>query len=193
MPTRIVLSMLVAALLSAVPAAVQAQEDGQSVSACEISGGYAFLRDFDLEENLPGGGYFSAAANLTRWFGIASEVNFNRRTFDMDDIVSVTGTVVSGGVGPRVFKKVNHFVPYAQVLAGATYARAELQSVVMDIDSDDTFFSLQPGFGLLMYFNSRVGAQVAVDYRWVDPTAQDGEDWSEFRFGTGIVVGFGSR
>ena len=101
--------------------------------------------------------------------------------------------VVSGGVGPRVFKKVDHFVPYAQMLAGATYARAELRSDVMDMDSDDTFFSLQPGVGLLMYFNSRIGAQVAVDYRWVDPTANDGEDWSEFRFGTGIVVGFGSR
>jgi hypothetical protein len=193
MATRIVHSMLVVALLSALSTPVLAQEDGQSVPACEISGGYAFLRDFDLEENLPGGGYFAAAANLTRWFGIIGEVNFNRRTFDMDDVVSVTGTVVSGGVGPRVFRKVDRFVPYAQMLAGATYARAELRSVVMDADADDTFFSLQPGGGVLMYFNSRVGAQVAVDYRWVDPTAGDGEDWSEFRFATGIVVGFGSR
>lgn len=192
MARRIVYSMLVAALLSA-PTAVVAQEDGPSVPACEISGGYAFIRDFDLEENLPGGGYFSAAANLTRWFGIVGEVNFNRRTFDMEDVVSMTGTVVSGGAGPRVFAKVDRIVPYAQLLAGATYARAELRSIVMDMNSDETFFSLQPGIGVLMYFNSRVGAQVAVDYRWVDPTAQDGEDWSEFRFVTGIVVGFGSR
>lgn len=192
MARRIVYSMLVAALLSA-PTAVVAQEDGPSVPACEISGGYAFIRDFDLEENLPGGGYFSAAANLTRWFGIVGEVNFNRRTFDMEDVVSMTGTVVSGGAGPRVFAKVDRIVPYAQLLAGATYARAELRSIVTDMNSDETFFSLQPGIGVLMYFNSRVGAQVAVDYRWVDPTAQDGEDWSEFRFVTGIVVGFGSR
>jgi hypothetical protein len=45
-----------------------------------------------------------------------------------------------------------------------------------------------------MYFNSRIGAQVAADYRWVNPEgSDDGDDTTEFRFITGVVVGFGSR
>jgi hypothetical protein len=170
-----------------------AQENDQSVPACELSGGYAFVRDFDLSENLPAGGYFSATANLSRWFGLVGDVSLSRRTFDEGNTVNITGTVVSAGVGPRAFRKLNRFVPYAQVLAGATYTRAELRSEVMDVDADETFFSVQPGAGVLMYFNSRVGAQVSFDYRWVDPAADDGEDWGEFRFVTGVVVGFGSR
>ena len=184
---------MLAALTTAIPAPVRAQEDDGAVPACELSGGYGFVHDFDLEENLPAGGYFSAAANINRWFALVGDVGVNQRTFREADIVSLTGTVVSGGVGPRFFSKINHFVPYGQVLAGATYARAEFRSAVFDTNSDETFFSLQPGAGMLVYFNHRVGAQIAVDYRWVDPFSDDGEDWSEFRFVSGVVVAFGSR
>ena len=172
-----------------------AQEIDRSVPACELSGGYGFMHDYDLEENVPAGWYFSAAGNITRWFGVVGEVTGSHKTFDEGQpFVTAKGTVLTGMAGPRFFRKVGKFVPYGQVLAGAAHARVSLKSVLGNEKDNETDFAVQPGGGVLMYFNSRVGAQISADYRWIDPAGKgEDEDGSEFRVLTGMVIGFGSR
>ena len=46
----------------------------------EASAGYAFMRDTTMEENFPAGWYFSAAANVNNWFGLAGEVTGGHKT-----------------------------------------------------------------------------------------------------------------
>ena len=71
MARRFVLPMA-AALLLVVPVPPSfAQEGDHSVPACELSGGYGFAHDFDLDENVPAAWYISAAATPAGWFGVA--------------------------------------------------------------------------------------------------------------------------
>lgn len=182
-----------AALLVLAAAPALAQEGDTAVPAYEVSGGYGFTRDFDFEENFPAGWYFSAAANLNRWFAVVGEVTGSHKTLREADLVSVRVTMLTGMGGPRFFRKVGRFVPYGQALVGAAHARAALRSSVFDADENETFFALQPGVGVLMYFNHRIGAQVSADFRWIDPFERGALDSSEFRVLTGVVVGFGSR
>jgi hypothetical protein len=195
MAKRFALLFAAAALLIGGSGPVFAQEGDRSVPAAELSGGYGFLRDFDLDENVPAGWYFSAAGNLTRWFGVVGEVTGSRKTFDdMQPLATVKGSIYTGMAGPRFFTKVGRFVPYGQMLVGAAHVRASSSSILGNFKDEDTYFALQPGGGVLVYLNSRIGAQVSADYRWIDPAADDRDaSADEFRFLTGIVVGFGSR
>jgi hypothetical protein len=71
MAKRFVLPIAVAVLVVAATVPVFAQEGDRSVPACGLSSGYVSVHDFDLEENVPAGWYFSAAGNPSRWFGVA--------------------------------------------------------------------------------------------------------------------------
>lgn len=196
MAKRFALAIAVALVVAAAAAPTFGQEADKSVPACELSGGYGFLHDYDLEENIPAGWYFSAAGNINRWFGLVGEIAGSHKTFDeAQPFATVKGTVLTGLGGPRVFRKFGRFVPYGQVLAGAAHIRTSMSSPLAGKESDhETYFALQPGGGLLLFFNSRIGAQVSADYRWIRPNddASD-EGLDEFRVLTGIVVGFGSR
>lgn len=187
------IAVAVLVIVAAVPSF--AQEGDKSVPACELSGGYGFMHDFDLEENVPAGWYFSAAGNITRWFAVVGEVAGSHKTFDdAQPFATVKGTLLTGMGGPRFFRKFGHFVPYGQALVGAAYARGTVKALGFEETEDQTDFAVQPGVGVLMYFNRRIGAQVSADYRWINPAgADDSEDTDELRFLTGIVVGFGSR
>ena len=195
MARRVVLLTAAAVLVLSASLPAFAQEGDKSVPACELSGGYGFMRDYELEENLPAGWYFSAAANLNRWFGVVGEVAGSHKTFDEGQpFATIKGTLLTGMAGPRFFRKFGHFVPYGQALVGAAYARGTVKALGIKQTEDETDFAFQPGGGVLMYFNRRVGAQMAFDYRWINPAGKGSdEDTSEFRFLTGTVVGFGSR
>lgn len=195
MAKRFVLLIAVAALLVVAVAPSFAQEGDKSVPACELSGGYGFMHDYGLDENLPAGWYFSAVGNLNRWLGVVGEVAGSHKTFDdAQPFATVKGTLLTGMGGPRFFRRFGHFVPYGQALVGAAYARGTVKALGAKETEDETDFAFQPGVGVLMYFNRRIGAQVSADYRWINPAgAGDSEDTDEFRFLTGIVVGFGSR
>lgn len=70
MAKRFVLPIAVAVLVVVAAAPSFAQEGDRSVPACELSGGYEFMHDFDLGKNVPAGRHFSAAGNPSRWFGV---------------------------------------------------------------------------------------------------------------------------
>ena len=51
------------------PPSARAQEVGAlPVPVAELSAGYAFMRDIDVDENFPAGWYLSGGANLNQWF-----------------------------------------------------------------------------------------------------------------------------
>ena len=55
-------------VLMGMPSVAVAQHAG------EIAGGYQFMRDYELEENFPGGWFVSGAGNLTDNIAIVGEV-----------------------------------------------------------------------------------------------------------------------
>ena len=67
----------------------------------EASAGYAFMRDATIEENFPAGWYFSAAASLTRWFGLAGEISGAHKTLTEIARVSVNANLHTYRAGPR--------------------------------------------------------------------------------------------
>jgi len=93
-PMRNLILVSVCVLRFAVPAFAQ------TTPIVEVSGGYSFLRDQEIEENFHGW-VASVAGNLNSWFGIVGEVGGNYRT------IQVFGTDVDLSVhsfmfGPRL-------------------------------------------------------------------------------------------
>src|SRR5688572_7615119 len=110
-------------VLSAAPNASAQERGALPLPVGEASAGYAFMRDTTMDENFPAGWYFSAAANLNDWFGLAGEVTGGHKT--MTDIapVSVKTNLYTALGRPRFFSKRGRIVPFAQVLAGAAHLR----------------------------------------------------------------------
>jgi opacity protein-like surface antigen len=172
------------------------------VPLVEVSAGYAYMRDTSIEENFPKGWYFSGAANLTNWFGVAGEVTGAHKTFadlqDIPDVVdfSVKTNIYTFMAGPRFFAKQGRFVPFAQVLAGAAHLRVKTSVPVMGISEreSETKFAFQTGGGFTILLSENVGIRTAVDYRRiVIGEDEGGEDDSEVRGIAGIVFGWGTR
>ncbi|MGE0462374.1 MAG: outer membrane beta-barrel protein [Vicinamibacterales bacterium] len=176
----------VAALLVCLSVPAFAQD---TVPAVDIGGGYSFLRDQDLEENLHGW-VASVAGNLNRWFGIVGEVGGNYRTTD------VLGTDVDfsvhsfmGGVRFSA-RQTGGVTPFGQFLLGG--ARASVS--VLGESESTTEFAIQPGAGVDIWLRPRFGIRVGGDYRRILISEEDdGEDSNEFRFYAGVVLGLGER
>ena len=61
-------------VFSSSPSASAQEVGAPPLPLVEVSAGYAYMRDTTTEENFPAGWYFSAAANLNHWFGLAGEI-----------------------------------------------------------------------------------------------------------------------
>jgi opacity protein-like surface antigen len=199
------MTLLVAGVLLAWPCTAAAQEaNAPPIPVVEVSGGYMLMRDTELDENFPGGWYFSGAANLTRWFGLVAEaagsykkveegafgLNFSNRL----QLYTFLG-------GPRFFYQAGRVVPFAQVLAGAAHVRLKTEADLppelggrMRSNFSETDFAIQPGGGVTIYLSERVGVRLAADYRSIIDV-EDG-DWGflhEFRALGGLTFGWGAR
>jgi opacity protein-like surface antigen len=179
------------------PTASAQEGDELPLPVAEASAGYAFMRDTTIEENFPAGWYFSTAANLTRWFGVAGEVNGSHKTLDGFVLapVSVKASLYTFMGGPRFFIKRGRIVPFAQVLAGAAHLRFNATDTSLDADGSDTKFALQPGGGVTVLLTPNASVRGAVDYRRIVFTEDDefDEDESQVRFIAGVVFGWGAR
>ena len=177
---------------------VSAQESGALLLPIgEASAGYAFMRDTTVEENFPAGWYFSAAANLNSWFGVAGEVSGAHRKLADLAAITVRANLYTFMGGPRFFIKRGRMVPFAEILAGAAHLRLNTTApTVLDADATDTKFALQPGGGVTILLTPNVAARAAVDYRRIVFTNDgdfDEEDDSQVRFIAGVVFGWGAR
>jgi hypothetical protein len=157
----------------------------QETPAWDVSGGYSFLRDQDIEENLHGW-LFSASGHVNDWLEVVGEVGGNYKS------ISVFGSDVNLSVhsflgGPRVSMHRNPTVsPFGHVLFGGARASG---SFLGEADSA-TDFALQPGGGVDVWFRRNLGVRVGADYRRI---FSEGEGVNEFRFHAGIVLSGRSR
>lgn len=156
--------------------------------AVEISGGYSFLRDQDIEENLHGW-LASVSGNVTRWLGIVGEVGGNYKTvtlFDTDFDFSVHSFMAGARFSAR---GPGNVTPFGQVLVGA--ARGSIS--VLDESESSTEFAVQGGGGVDFWVRPRLAIRVGGDYRRIVVNEDDDGGLNEFRFYAGLVVGAGTR
>jgi opacity protein-like surface antigen len=171
---------------------------GPPLPMIETAVGYAYMRDTTIEENFPRGWYFSAAANLNTWFGLAGEITgAHKKLVDLESITANANLYTFMG-GPRFFFKRGRIVPFAQVLVGSAHLRWNATAPFEDFDTrdSDTKFAFQPGGGLTVLLADHVSLRGAIDYRRIVFTSDDefdDEDESQVRVSAGVVFGWGAR
>jgi opacity protein-like surface antigen len=191
-------SVLSACVLLLSPAAGLAQEVGAPpVPQVEVAGGYSFMYDTDMEEEFPKGWFFSGAANVTNWFGVAGELSGAHKTFTESPGYKAKLGLYTLMAGPRFFVQTGRIVPFAQFLVGAAHARTKVAfpfevGGMSEYKDNDTEFAIQPGGGLTVLLTRHVAVRGAVDYRRIFIEGGD-EAISEVRGGIGFVFGWGSR
>jgi opacity protein-like surface antigen len=163
----------------------------------EASAGYAYLRDTTIEEDFPVGWYFSAAANLSSWFGVTGEITgAHKKAIEIAPVTAKANLYTFMG-GPRVFFQRGRIVPFAQFLVGTAHLRWSATAPVgaLDVSDSDTQFAFQPGGGVTVLLAEHVSLRAAVDYRRIVFTADDfdEEDESQVRVTAGVVFGWGAR
>jgi opacity protein-like surface antigen len=161
------------------PLAAQAQD----TSRYEVAGGYSFLHDQDISENLHGW-VVSGGGRVMNWVDLVGEVGGNYRT------ISLTGDpakikVHTLMVGPKVRASAyGRVTPFAQVLFGAAWASTK----VLDVGDSVRDFAYQPGAGVDWKLKPRVGVRLEGDYRII---RAEGSNSKESRLVAAAVFGFG--
>jgi hypothetical protein len=167
--------VFVFALFASVPAFAQ---------SFDLSGGFQFMRDQEIEENFPGW-FAQVGGNVTPTFGIVGEVAGGTKTYTVLG-TDLDLTVYSFMGGPRFSgPRSAPVIPFVQVLFGV--ARASL-SAVGESESESEF-AIQPAGGVDVMFSPNVGIRGAGFYRRI--AMSDGTN--EFGFQVGIVLSGGSR
>ena len=173
------LLVAVIVLLVSVPAYAQ------DTPAVDVSGGYSFVRDQDLEENFHG--WLAAATeNFNPWFGITGEVGRSSRTYQALG-TDISLSLYSFMVGPRISaRQSSATTPFFQFLIGAVRGSA---SVLGETESS-TELAIQPGGGVDVWFSQNAGVRIGGDYRRI--LVKDAGS-NQFRFHVGVVFASGTR
>jgi len=167
----------------------------QDLPRVEVSGGYQYLNERTLAEELDEGNihgwYADVAGNVNRWLSVVGEVTGAYKSIDFFGVASVDVNVHTFMGGVRLSSRSNaRVVPFGQVLFGV--ARGSFGASVFGEsigDESSTEFALQPGGGVNFMVSDAFGVRVAADYRRI---AVD-EGSNEFRVAVGAVVSFGRR
>ena len=178
-------SLMVALLLVVVSGPAMAQV----TPAVEIGLGYAFLRDDEIDEDLPLGWYADIAGNLTSSLGLVGEIGGSYKTIDSglgDDTLDVKLSIHTAMGGLRLTHRGDSANFYLQVLAGAAKAKVTF----MDESDSVTDFALQPGVGLEFGTGGSVGLRIGADYRRV---FSEGQGVNQWRATAGVVIRAGER
>jgi hypothetical protein len=132
----------------------------------EVSGGYQATRAAD--QIFATGWSADLASNLSDAWGVVAEISGSRRSeADADLGVDVRLSLDSFGAGIRLSKRGTRLVPFLQTLAGATRVRAHAEVQGTEIGDSSTAFMLQPGGGINVRLNGRLGLVGQADYRRV--------------------------
>lgn len=149
----------------------------------ELSGGYSFFRDFEIDQN-SNGWVGSAGYNFNKFAGVHGEFGTTYGSVDVGGSkLDLKVTSVMGG--PRFsYRKLTHFTPFGHVFLGMTDRGSDYYG------SGQTDLAWQTGGGADTWITPNVAIRAGADYRHIfsDDTPSNG-----FRFQLGIVVGIGSR
>jgi hypothetical protein len=155
----------------------------QDASRLDLAGGYALVQDRRIDESLHG---WSASATfyLTRWLGVAAEVD---GTYASQPVLGTDLDLANNGlvVGPRVaVRRSTRLAPFGHVLVGAVRASAG----ILDQSDATTDLGVQMGGGVDLSLASRARLRLGGDYRRV---LGDFEG-DQLRATASLVVPFGS-
>ena len=151
----------------------------QSTSLIDATGGYAFLRDQRIEQNLQGW-FAGATLHVTSWLGVTGEVDgtyASQPLFGTNLDLSIRAIMA----GPRIsIRRGARVAPFAHVLFGSARATAGI------LGQSDTVAdtAVQTGGGVEVRLASRLGLRVGGDYRRVLAD----EPGDQFRFTASVVV-----
>jgi outer membrane protein OmpA-like peptidoglycan-associated protein len=133
--------------------------------------------------------------NFSKWLGLTGEVagyQFNRSLFPLTGTnAEFTGDLISYLFGPRLnWRKFDHFVPFAEFLAGGSRAGVELAGV-----NGQNAFAVATGGGLDIVLTKNLAWRFAqLDYLMTThsglPLGASGRQ-NNFRAATGVVLRFG--
>lgn len=190
----IAFGLLCGVVLLCIPAPVLAQDQ----PAADIGGGYSFIRDYRVEENLPLGWFASGAYNITDWLAAVGEIggSYKSDDFTVDSDTFSTNTRLHTFLGgARHSRRLKGTTPFAQVLVGVARETGGVTIFRQSIATPQTKLALQPGGGIDIPVTDRISARLAADYRRIFARRENTEerDNHEVRFAVGLVVGFGSR
>ena len=162
------------------PLAAQAQ----GTSRYDIAGGYSYLHDQDISENLSKGWVVSVGGRVMKWLDAVGEVGGNHKTLSIPGdppkirVLALMGSPRLTGPGYR------RLTPFGQVLFGAAWARTS----VLDVGDSVRDFAYQPGAGVNWNLGPRVGIRLEGDYRII---RAEGSNSKEPRFVAAAVFGLG--
>jgi opacity protein-like surface antigen len=148
---------------------------GSEVPRYELSAGYAFLRDEDV--NVPLGWSTSFAFNFTNSLGAVADIGGNYKTIEGVDV-----GVHAFLVGSRYSFRGERVTPYLEGLIGV----ARFTASVANVSESD--FAVQFGVGIGYKVSDRVSLRTGVDFRNV---SSEGGSTQQYRVLAGVSFGFG--
>ena len=152
----------------------------------EVAFGWSLVQDLDIEETLPLGFHVGAAANLNRWFGIAGNFSWNKKSFE-GTLFDFDLKLTSFSGGPRFSARGERLVGFFHVLLGGMNIATSADAP--ELSGDVTSFLIQPGGGVDFKATDNLRIRLQGDYQY--PTK--GDSHSKFRFVAAVVIGFGPR
>jgi len=182
------------------PAAAQGNDKG------DMTFGYQFLNLSSAGESqsFPAGWYADLAGNLTRDVAIVAQVGGSYKS--LSESVAIGGASATANADIKLYQFMGGMrfsahanpsvVPFAHVLAGASYGTASYsgtgtlggQTLVAVSGADSsTNFALQVGGGTNIWMTRTVGLRVGVDYVRIFETDAGA---NVFRFGAGLGFKF---
>ena len=156
----------------------------------EVSGGYQTTRAAD--QTFAVGWSLDLSRSLDDAWGVVAEISGAHRVEGDGDLgVDVKLSLHSLGAGARWSRRgATRIVPFLQMLAGVTRVSAHAEILGTEVGGSSTEFMLQPGGGVNVRLNERVGLVGQADYRRVfldDSDRESGE--SQLRALLGVRVG----
>ena len=147
-------------------------------SRFEVSGGYQATRTAD--QIFAVGWSADVSGNVNDAWGVVAEISgTHREEADADIGADVTLSIHSFGGGLRWSKRGSRIVPFLQMLAGASRMSAQAEVQGTGIGDSLVKFMLQPGGGIDVRLNERLGLVGQADYRRVfldDSAGESGEN-----------------
>ena len=170
------MKIVIGALVVILAIAASARADGHSF---EVSGGYAYLNEHTLSQNVPRGWTGGIAAAVASWLTIAGEVGDSY--VPTVAATSSSTSLYSFLAGPRYVARVHERVSaFGQFLVGDVHAGSGVYSALPTSDE----FAYQPGGGVDVAVAPRWAARFQGDFRAVRDA---GTTFNQGRFTAGIV------
>lgn len=162
-----------------------AEASAQSGPVAEVSGGYAFLHDFDYDANPSTGWFGDVNVSVTDWVGIMGSISGNYLTEDSFGVAVARNEHAFVG-GARFTIRREHVAPFVQYLMGARRRRVRIEG---SSGPTRTKLTAQIGVGAIVGVVGDTGLRVGGDFIFTDPSLHG----RQLQLSTGLVYALGKQ